>query len=55
MKKPEIIGLGAAACIANPVTAVAVLGSSGEFIAGVGLGCNLPAVVPILGGASIIA
>ncbi|MGB8452185.1 MAG: hypothetical protein WCD89_07615 [Anaerocolumna sp.] len=55
MKKPEFLGLSAVACIANPVTAVAAIGPAGEAIAAAGAICNLPAVVPILGGVSIIA
>lgn len=55
MKKPEIIGLSAAACIANPVTAVAVIGPAGKGIAAAGAICNLPAIVPLLGATSIIA
>lgn len=55
MKKPEITGLSAAACIAVPATAIAILGSAGSAIAAAGALCNLPAVVPILGAGSIIS
>ncbi|MFA9378684.1 MAG: hypothetical protein ACERKZ_18360 [Lachnotalea sp.] len=55
MNKPEITGLSAAACIAVPATAVAALGPIGETIAVVGAGCNIVAVVPILGAVSVIA
>lgn len=55
MQKPEITGLSAAACIAVPATAVSVLGSIGYTIAAVGAGCNIVAVVPIIGSISIIS
>lgn len=55
MKQPQIVGVEAAACIANVAAAVAVFGESGTAIAATGALCNLPAVVPIIGAGSIIA
>jgi len=55
MQKPEFLAVEAAACVANPAAAVAVFGSAAEAIIAAGAVCNLPAMVPLIGGGSIIA
>lgn len=56
MEKPELLGVEAAACVANPAAAVAVFGSeTAAAITAAAALCNLPAMVPILGAGSIIA
>ncbi len=56
MQKPELLGVEAAACVANPAAAIAVFGTqTGNAIVAAGVVCNLPAMVPLLGAGSIIA
>lgn len=56
MKKPELLGVEAVACAANPATAIAIFGATtGKAIVAAAATCNIPAMVPLLGAASIIA
>lgn len=56
MRKPEFLGVEAAACVANPASAVSILGAGlAEEVIAAAVVCNLPAMGPLLGAASVIA
>lgn len=56
MMEPKMVGLDAAVCIVNPAAAIAVFGTAtGQAIAAAGIVCNLPAVVPLVVGGSLIS
>ncbi len=56
MEKPEFLGLEAIVCITDPIAAAVVFGAAGaEAIGAAAAVCNLPAVVPVAIGGSMIS